>query len=152
MRPREVIDLGPPDFGDATACLGRQLVELLCAIDAVSPGLRWYGADVETIGPFPIPQREPVPSLVGDTPTLVRAARFVEQFKSGVFVGVPDLAGAPTFRNGGLWTEDEADADLGDATFEVRAFDTSYWSVGTADAGLAARIRERFRAGRERTE
>jgi hypothetical protein len=152
MRPREIIHLGPAAFGDTTACLGQQLIELLRAIEAVQPGLKWYGADVAAVGPSPMPLREPVPSLIGDTEALIQAARLVVQFESGVFVGVPDSLRAPAFRIGGLWTEDEDDADLGDAVVEVRAFDTSYWSIGTADAKLTAGIRDRFVAEQPRPQ
>jgi hypothetical protein len=48
------------------------------------------------------------------------------------------------FRPGGLWTEDEEDADLCDALVEVRAFDTTYVSVATNDDAVADRIAEEF--------
>jgi hypothetical protein len=68
----------------------------------------------------------------------------VTQFESGVFVGVPSECLNPRFRTGGLWTEDEEDADLCDAFVEVRAFDTTYVSVATNDDAVAARIAEEF--------
>lgn len=77
---------------------------------------------------------------------MIQSARQVEQFSSGVFVGVPPAIERPTFRDGGLWTEDEEAADLGDAAIELRAFDTSYWSVAAAEPDLIDAIRERMRA------
>lgn len=146
MRPHEIVHLGPAAFGSETSCLGQQLVGLLRVIEVLHPHLKWYVADVQTIGPSPTPRREPVPNLVGDTEALIKAARKVEQFESGVFVGVPPSLDRPVFRTGGLWTEDEDAADLGDAIVEVRAFDTSYWSIATTDTKLARGVLERFGA------
>lgn len=144
MRPRVVIHLDPTAFGGEPVCLGRQLAELLRAIETVHPELRWYGGDIQAIGPRSMSARKPTPVLLGSTEALVQAARAVEQFESGVFVGVSGSVSCPVFRAGGLWTEDEEDADLGDALIEVRAFDTSYWSIGTTDAKVVSQIGERF--------
>lgn len=64
----------------------------------------------------------------------------MEQFESGVFVGVPSLVSSPSFRAGGLWTEDYDEADLGDAALELRAFDTSYWLIAALEAGLCGDV------------
>lgn len=146
MRPRETIHLGPAAFSEETSCVGRQLAELLRAIEELHPNLKWYAADVQTIGPFPPLRRDPVPTLMGDTEAMIQAVRRVEQFESGVFAGVPRSVDRPEFRSGGLWTEDEDAADLGDAIVEVRAFDTSYWFVATTDTELADGILGRFAA------
>ena len=121
-----------------------QLVRLLRLIHALRLDLKWYVADVQTIGPFPVHRREATPILIGDTGALIEVAQRVNQFESGVFAGVPSSIDQPTFRAGGLWTEDEEAADLGDAVVEVRAFDTSYWSIATADANLARTILKRL--------
>ena len=146
MHPGNVVHLGPGAFRSPLSCLGEQLVVLLRVIQKRHPDLKWYAADVETIGPSPVPGRAPTPILIGEVNTLILAAHRVDQFESGVFVGVPSAIEQPIFREGGLWTEDEDDADLGDATIEVRAFDTTYWSIATADPNLAASIRERLEA------
>ncbi len=57
-----------------------------------------------------------------------------------VFVGVSPTTTEPRFRAGGLWTGDSETADLGDALIELRAFDTSYWSVAIADPGLGQQL------------
>lgn len=82
---------------------------------------------------------------------MIEAAQRVDQFESGVFAGVPSVIAQPVFRAGGLWTEDEEAADLGDAAVEVRAFDTSYWSIATADPDLAQILRERIEHTRGRS-
>ncbi len=144
MRPRDIIRLEPAAFRSATSCLGEQLVALLRTIQGLCPDLKWYVADVQTIGPSPVHGRDPTPICIGDTRALVQAARRVSQFERGVFAGVPASVDEPAFRAGGLWTEDEEAADLGDAAIEVRAFDMSYWSIATADPNLATRISERL--------
>jgi hypothetical protein len=151
MRPRDMVRLQASAFHGAMSCLGEQLVALLHTIQELRPGLKWYVADAQTIGPSPVPRREPTPVLIGDTRALIEAAQRVEQFESGVFAGVPSAIAQPAFRAAGLWTEDEEDADLGDAAVEVRAFDTSYWSIATADPNLARIIRERLERERGRS-
>ena len=144
MRPSNIVHLGPDIFRSVTSCLGEQLVSLLRIIQEVHPDLKWYAADVDANGPLPVPRGEPTPILIGDATALIEIAHRVNQFNSGVFVGVPSRIEKPTFRAGGLWTEDEDAAELGDATIEVRAFDWSYWSIATADPNLAQSIRQRL--------
>lgn len=144
MRPRDIVRLEPAAFRSETACLGEQLVALLRSIQELRPDLKWYVADVQTIGPSLVPRREPTPVFIGDAGALVQAVQRVDQFESGVFAGVPSSIDLPAFRPGGLWTEDEEAADLGDAAVELRAFDTSYWSIATAEPNLAKTIRKRL--------
>lgn len=151
MRPRNVVRLEPAAFQTELPCLGGQLVAIVQQIQEILPGLRWYVADVQTIGPSPVPRRAPTPVLVGDATAMIEAAQRVDQFESGVFAGVPSESAPPAFRAGGLWTEDEQAADLGDAAVEVRAFDTSYWSIATADPDLAQILRERIEHTRGRS-
>lgn len=150
MRPRDIVRLEPAAFRSVMSCLGEQLVALLQTIQELRPDLNWYVSDAQTIGPSPVPRREPTPILIGDARAMIQAAQRVEQFESGVFAGVPSAIDQPAFRAGGLWTEDEEAADLGDAAVEVRAFDTSYWSVATAEPNLAQIIRERLEQERDR--
>ncbi|MBX3191476.1 MAG: hypothetical protein KF819_31060 [Labilithrix sp.] len=153
MRPREVIRLSNDAFDAATVCNGWQLVELLTAIEGLHPNLSWYVADVQTLGPSPTRRREPCPTSIGHTAALIQAVGDVVQFESGVFVGVPSGIEQPAFRPGGLWTEDDETEDLGDAVIEMRAFDTSYWSIATADPDIARDLLERFAAnGRGRRD
>lgn len=145
MRPQYVIHLGLEAFQGATAaCEGGQLAHVLEAIGDVRPDLSWYIADVQTIGHSPAERREARPEVVGNTSALIRAVATVEQFESGVFAGVPQQIVRPTFRSGGLWTEDDEAADLCDAVVELRAFDSTYLSIATSDTEIARRITEVF--------
>lgn len=145
MRPRSIIRLGPRSFQNEASGLGTQLVQLLATIHPIRPDLSWYAADVRVIGHFPVSRREALPNFVGNTVQLIGSAQRVEQFESAVFAGVPSSIHNPTFRAGGLWTEADEAADLGDAMAELRAFDTSYWFVATVEAELSRAIVERFR-------
>ncbi|MBL8918550.1 MAG: hypothetical protein JNJ54_06785 [Myxococcaceae bacterium] len=151
MRPLDRVRLGPEAFGSVACCLGEQLVALLRAIEELRPNLKWFVADAQTLGSFPVPRREPTPMLIGDARALIQAAQEVDQFESGVFAGVPPAIARPAFRAGGLFTEDDEAADLGDAVVEVRAFDTSYWTIATAAPNLAKITREQLLTpGRDR--
>jgi hypothetical protein len=145
MKPQHFIHLDKTAFpGANVVCTGVQVAAVIKHIVEVEPGLLWYMADLETIGrQFP-PGRTPIPQLIGDAASLLDAVTGVEQFTSGVFVGVPRDLAPPSFRAGGLWTEDKDDADLGDAVLEIRAFDTSYVSVATADRALAQHVIHAF--------
>ena len=111
-------------FDVQCCCLGDQVAKVVAKIGEVLPELQCYMADVEFIGAPPIP-RSPTPALVGDADDLACFATPIEQFVSGVFVGVPAHITEPQFREGGLWTEDGETAELGDAMVEVRTFDFS---------------------------
>ena len=97
MRPRDIVRLQPSAFRGVVCCLGEQLVALLQTIQEIQPGLKWYVADTQTIGPSPVLRRESTPVLIGDTRALIEAVQRVEQFESGVFAGVPSSTAQPAF-------------------------------------------------------
>lgn len=146
MQPLDITRLEPAAFRSRAACLGGQLVTVVNIIEELLPGMAWYVADVQTIGPSPVHRRMPIPVHVGQARVLIDAAQRVSQFESGVFVGTPASIQRPVFRAGGLWTDDEVGAELGDGAVEIRAFDTAYWSVATAMPNLAQIVRERVAA------
>lgn len=135
MLPRHVLHLSSDVFNAQCACLGGQIAEVAAKVSEFVPDLKWYIADVEYVG-LPLFERSPTPFVVGDVDAFVRFSMRVDQFTSGVFVGVPAHIAAPQFREGGLWTEDEDASDLGDAVVEIRAFDWSYVSVAFMDNAL----------------
>lgn len=144
MRPREIVHLEPACFGHPISGEGPQLVAILQCVNDLLPDLLWYVADVDANGRFPIPRQDPTPVRFGDTRTLAEAAQQIVQFESGVFAGVPSSVSQPVFREGGLWTEDEDTADLGDAVVELRAYDAAYWFVATIDPDIAKGICRRL--------
>lgn len=137
------LQLKAEDFGStAASCLGWHIAEVVRAVSAARPSLTWYVADIQTSGyQFPV-GGQAIPSFIGGADTLVTMALRVDQFESGVFVGVPDNILYPQFREGGLWTEDDELADLGDALIEIRAFDTTFISVVSNDEALLVAIRK----------
>jgi len=87
-----------------------------------------------------LPNHNPTPATIGDSADAVGKVAAVDQFESGVFMGVRPSRTPPQFRDGGVWTEDEEMADLGDAIVEVRAFDTTYVSVASTDHAIRRRL------------
>lgn len=143
MAPFWVLKLDRHAFSDArAACQGRQVAAVVAAIEAAMPGLIWYAADVQCLGSSFLPRRDPIPARVGDGATMIRAAELVDQFESGVFVGIRPGRTNPGFRDGGLWTEDDELADLGDSVVEIRAFDMTYISVASRDEVLRRKLEE----------
>ena len=143
MRPTRVLRFKADTFSSQYVCLGSQVAKVVDRVGVFVPELRWYMADVEYIG-APSIARTPTPIAVGNTYTFVRFARRVEQFVSGVFVGVSAHIADPQFRQGGLWTEDEEASDLGDAMVEVRSFDFTYISVASTDEALLVGLETEF--------
>ena len=143
MRATHVLRLDRHAFEDATTlCLGVQISAVVAAVGEVEPTLVWYAADVQVIGPSFVAGRHSTPILVGDNATAVSVMSEVDQFESGVLVGVPCECSAPIFRQGGLLTEDDELADLGDAIVQVRAFDTIYVSFRKNAQGQIYRYQE----------
>ena len=147
MERIRVLRLRSVAFGTEAACLGSHVAAVVGAIGGPLPELCWYAADVECTGIQFVSRRSPVPVRVGDTDSMRRAAHGVQQFTSGVFVGVPPGHLYPRFRQGGLWTDDDELADLGDALVEVRAFDTTYISVASAHEQILCSLEALFETG-----
>jgi hypothetical protein len=145
VKPIGVLQLSRDHFpGSQAACEGAQIAKVILAVDRVAPLLRWYVADVMSIGEQITETRDPYPKPIGSAKNLIGATSRVEQFERGVFVGVPQQIVAPQFREGGLWTEDEQQADLGDSIVEIRAFDTSYIEILSTDVRILANIGKEF--------
>jgi hypothetical protein len=149
MRPEYVLRFGREAFpGSNAACLGFHVAAVISEIERTISGLIWYAADVKSTGyQFPygsILGGQPV--CVGSSKQLISMASAVDQFERGVFAAVSVAHSIPTFREGGLWMEDAADADLGDAFVEVRAFDASYIEVAVARDEVAPHLVARLRS------
>lgn len=142
MTPTWIGRFGSHEFAEPpTACQGPQVAMLVRAVAEVAPGLTWYASDVLAPGvPFWSQFRGATPGLVGLAADVAREAEVVPQFESGVLVGVPDRVTQPRFRDGGVWTEDEEGADLGNGVVEIRAFDTKYILVTTTLSKVRAHL------------
>lgn len=158
--PSHLVRLDAATF-HATPCEGWQLAEVLLAIEAIRPGLRWYAADVSTAQqPAELPDGR-MPRLVGETAVLARLCVELARFERGLFAAVPAAIDRPVFRRQKLFSSDDERADLGDAILEVRARDEermsdehrlrygSHWLVVTRDAALALELARRYATAAE---
>ncbi len=143
MHPTRVLHFGASVFAAQTACLGDQVATVVESIRSLIPDLSWYVADVQCTGTS-FTDGAPTPVYVGDADAMIRAALQVDQFTSGVFVATPADFPQPRFRDGGLWTDDDESADLGDAVVEMRAFDTTHVSVATTHEELLRWLEKKF--------
>lgn len=130
------------DFaGTLTVCQGWQIAQFIRAIAEVAPNLVWYASDVSAPGSlFWSRFRGTTPGKIGVSDDIALHVETIPQFESGVFVGVPTSITNPKFRDGGLWTEDDDDSDLGDTIVEIRTFDTSYILIATTSVAVRARL------------
>lgn len=140
--PSAIARFPPEAFSAPVACTGEQLGRLVRSLSGEAGPYRWFCADVRTNGPSPFPAGS-APAEVGDTTTLEKLARLVDQFDSGVFFAVPSSVTSPKFRNDPV-TDDEPGADLGSAVLEVRAFDWSYLELAGVDATLVRDVARTF--------
>jgi hypothetical protein len=109
-------------------------------VSELLPTVHWYVADVQLTGSYAKDWESRIPMRIADTAQMLARVAQIDQFESGVFLAVPSEVVTPMFRGRELWTDDEDFAELGDAVIEIRAFDTSYISVSSADAALIQRI------------
>jgi hypothetical protein len=142
MRPLAISHFHAADFGDTVSCLGRQLCRVIQTASDLLPAAHWYVADVRLTGARAEDWEPRVPIRIADTAQMLARIAQIQQFESGVFAAVPTEILTPVFRDQELWTDDEDVADLGDAVIEIRAFDTSYISVASADTRLIQRIKD----------
>lgn len=143
MKPKLSLRLSPDCFGfdNRTICTGDQLKQLLLELTAT---LVWYGADIT--GLFPSSSilansEQHCPQRLGNSLRLINLVEDIDQFFSGVFLGMAsgDEAGELS-----LSTEDEEFRDIGNALIEIRAFDTSYFEIYSSDSNLIQRLKQKF--------
>lgn len=112
-------------------CTGAQLSQLLNVIKAETKDCFWFVSDADSYEQLPdtlVVARGSYPALVGDTDVLIREVQDVDQFLSGVFLAIPTNL-LPVFWSRIYLTEDQTFQDMGNARFEIRAFDTSYFEI-----------------------
>lgn len=136
------VKLGPSFFGSTAICLGSQLATVVRLLDTAAPGLCWFATDLSVLGTnlsilgTSIDEASGLRSL-GGASTATRWLDSHDQFVSGVFFAVLDGAN-PEIR-AQADTEDPEWAQLGNAIFEMRAFDTSWIEITSANQPALAR-------------
>ena len=147
MGTPESVELSLDAFpGASVVGTGDQAALIVACLGEPRPDLVWWVSDCRFVGSSSLPRTGAEPRLVGTTEQLLALLPEVEQFDSGVFLGVESGVPTPRCREGGVWTEDPEGADLGDAVVEVRVFDYTWFEV-MSDASLVGRIRVRFVGG-----
>jgi hypothetical protein len=127
------------------ACTGEQLALVLKVLTATHQTMNWYVADV-------IMTTDQIqwdiysstrPCLIGNTDTLISICGKIEQFSSGVFLGVNMNDHAISWAKE-YETEDLAFEDNEFAAVEIRAFDTTYFEIYSSDIELLNKLVEQF--------
>lgn len=125
-------------------CTGQQMAMVLARITEATGPAVWYEADVLAPGPSFNLSPSPVPQQVGSGRDVVQRAQGVDQFEAGVFAAVPVSVRMPRFREHGLSTMDEVDADLADSVVEVRAFDCTFIEVLSSEQAILEAVSHAF--------
>ncbi len=115
---------------DSVECTGEQLSMLVNIISVTFEDLTWYASDVDMMPymDFWKMYHDDDLKIVGETKKLEDMSRIVPQFLSGVFIAIQNSdIGGPSIKN--FSTEEEMFVDIGNASIQIRAFDTSYFEV-----------------------
>lgn len=148
MASHQSIHLTRDAFAGATVVgTGGQMRSVVSCVDELRPHLIWWVADTSFVGPSALPRTGPDPVQLGPADALLALLEGVEQFDSAVFLGVDGVLVTPRFRDGGVWTDDSAGADLGDAIVEIRVFDYTWFEITSADTALLRGIAKAFHRG-----
>lgn len=131
--------------GESICCTGAQLRELLDQISSWVNDCAWYLSDVKINNSAKICIAGELQKQRLSSEALSNLCSQVDQFLSGIFLAVPTKIVKPRL-NSGILTEDEPSSDLGDAILEIRAFDTSYFELYTADDKLANYVVKLYQA------
>ena len=126
-------------------CTGEQLREVLRQISSWVEGCVWHISDVKTNNSVESLASSELEKQRLSTESLNELCSKVDQFLSGIFLAVPAKIDKPQL-NTGFLTEDEPTSDLGDAILEIRAFDTSYFELYTADYELSKELQHIYHA------
>ncbi len=121
-------------------CLGEQLTLLCENISSLIGNETWYASDVETSNNTFVDENfmSPFPKKIGNTYDIIKLAKSVQQFLSGVFLLVKDDVGSQI--NEEYYTEDEPFRDLRNAHLEIRAFDTSFFLIYSNDLEIMNKL------------
>jgi len=128
--------------GDIISCLGSQLARIVRVATDFFGEKVWYVANVDFFGKkMQLSTRTPV--RIGNPEQFIEFVQSIDQFLYGVFLAVEINISNPRFRED-INTEDSISVDLGDATLEIRAFDTSYFEILTREKQIADMLAEVF--------
>ena len=120
-------------FPEQVVCLGSQLKSIIKNLGKLVEGCIWFCAEVDAISP--IPQKLGIESFrlkkIGNNSSLINLCENIDQFLSGVFVGVREQNQSLQLEDLCVGTEDERfrALDLNGVLIEIRAFDTSYFEI-----------------------
>lgn len=144
-----VLQLGPQDFGDSTACLGPQIATVLESLTAL-PELSkssWYAAGADAMGPSDF--RAALEAYATDDAVLVTdmveflaLVRGIGQFLDGVFFATP-AGDAPEVIDR-LTADGPSDKLVANEIVQVCAFDTAWIEIGSDARGIVESMRRRF--------
>ena len=133
--------------GNDVSCTGSQLVSILEQLLTRLKNCNWYIADISTNTTLPNLKLQKDNSVLkaGKTEDLIYFAEQVDQFLSGIFLAVPTSIVDPSW-NRSFDTEDELTNNLDNALLEIRAFDTTYFEIYSADLSLLEILGKQFPA------
>lgn len=145
--PNYCIKLSGKDIDNTNiSCTGKQLI--LIIDELMKQGVwTWYAADVQVVPAVNdwIEYKRLLPCLVGGSLKFKQLANKVEQFLSGVFLGVNERYHHKRF-NLEFETEDKVFRDIDMASIEIRAFDTSYFEVYVVEEKDIKGLSKRFQS------
>lgn len=143
-KPMFKLELRSNCFQDTFCCLGEQMVQILSCIQHETSNLCWYAFDVygtthskELLFPEPF-------SKIASTEELIKKAKEIVQFESGVFIAIPAEKEIEWDINRLPETEEIEGLQHYEAELEIRPFDVSYFEIYGMDIDIKNKIQSCF--------
>lgn len=144
-KPTFILRLSGEYFQSEIGCLGKQLAQILACIQDETSNFTWFAFDVfgssnqpsEVL--FPKPYSESL-----NTDELIKKAKEIVQFHSGVFIGIRKGKEIGWETNTLPETEESEGLQHPEAEIEIRPFDTSYFEIYGMDIAIGNKIKSSF--------
>lgn len=141
-KPTFILRLSGEHFQNELSCLGEQLVKILTCIQHEASNLTWFAFDVFGSGNQPSEVLFPNPfSEISSTDELIKKAKEIVQFHSGVFIGIKKGKDIEWDFNALPETEESEGLQHPEAELEIRPFDTSYFEIYGMDINIENKIK-----------
>lgn len=144
-KPTFILRLSGKHFQSEIGCLGKQLAQILASIQDETSSFNWFAFDVFGSSNQPSDVLFPRPySEILSTDELIKKAKEIVQFHSGVFIGIRKGKEIGWETNTLPETEESEGLQHPEAEIEIRTFDTSYFEIYGMDIAIGNKIKSSF--------
>lgn len=147
-------------YPDQAICLGEQLIKIVKFLSKFLPRHIWYAGDVDAynLSPIDFELGSPLLKKIGNDYKIINLSSRIQQFNSGVFLSIKDPLNIQ--ENNQIISGDiRVSTDdlpfrpilLDNILIEIRAIDTSFFSIYSESEDFIRKLSENFNVGIEIT-